>query len=126
MKTISQDTSILGGGNITLSGGLTSGLFHDLGVSFSLDHIILDKANNTTSDGSAVVGSGSLSLTDVTIQNSVNAGCGAVWMIGSVNIIRSIFLAIRSFLRWFWRISSQSDIDIRRETYQAEDFLLKA
>jgi|GEM_PF-3918387 len=31
-------------------------------------------------------------------------------------IFKKDYLAIRPFLRWFWRIGSQSGIDIRRET----------
>lgn len=93
VMNVTLDATLEGGGIITLSGGLTSGIFHDLGAALTLVQITLQKAFNSSSDGSAIVGSGTLTLFQTTVEDSVNNGCGNVWMLGTPHISHSIFLS---------------------------------
>jgi predicted outer membrane repeat protein len=70
-KAISQDTTIRGGGVITLTGGLATRLFRVADfVSLSLNDITLDSGYSPYESGGAIYSTGSLALTNVTIQNS--------------------------------------------------------
>ena len=91
--TITQDTVIQGGGIITITGGLSTRLFQVVGpASLALNDITLDSAFNVGSDGGAILSSGTLSLNNVTIQNSQtdNTYCGgAIWTNGVTYIANS-------------------------------------
>ena len=92
-KTISQDTTLIGGDVIALSGGSSTRLFIvDSGVTFKLEHIVLENAANSGSDGGAVVNHGSLILDHSTIELSQidsNHSGGAIFSDGPVTITNS-------------------------------------
>jgi predicted outer membrane repeat protein len=70
-KAINQDTVIQGGGAITLTGGQVTRLFRVVApASLTLNNIILDSAYSPSADGGAILSNGTLSLNNVTIQNS--------------------------------------------------------
>src|SRR5271169_6482421 len=62
-KTISQDTTLEGGDVITLTGAYATRLFAvNSGVVFKLEHIVLDGAASSGSDGGAIANHGQLTL----------------------------------------------------------------
>jgi predicted outer membrane repeat protein len=78
-KDISQNTTLHGGGNITLDAGGTTRIFKLRALTtLALRDITLDNANAGNQDGGAIESSGTLVLSNVTIQNSkTNTGfCG--------------------------------------------------
>ena len=96
-KTIPTNTSVTiqGGGLITLSGGGTTALFTVMtSATLSLSDIVLDKGANAAGGGT-IGSSGTVNLTNVTIQNSktnaVNAQGGAIYTDGPLNITNSTF-----------------------------------
>jgi len=69
--TISQDTTIRGREQITLTGGLTTRLFRVTApAGLTLSDITLDSGYSPTADGGAILSSGTLTLSNVTIENS--------------------------------------------------------
>jgi predicted outer membrane repeat protein len=96
-KTISSNVSVTiqGGNLITLSGGGTTSLFTVMtGATLSLSDIVLDKAAHA-GGGGTIGSSGTLNLTNVTVQNSktssVNVYGGAIYTDGPLNITNSTF-----------------------------------
>jgi predicted outer membrane repeat protein len=72
VKNITQNTVIDGGGIITITGGLATALFHVVPTTtLTMSNITLDSAYNTNSSGGAIWSGGALTLTNVTIQNSL-------------------------------------------------------
>lgn len=89
-KSITQDTVIQGGGVITITGGLTTRLFRVFApASLTLNDITLDSAYSPTTDGGAILSTGTLSLNNVTIQHSQagNSVCGGAIRTDGVAII---------------------------------------
>lgn len=69
--TIDQDTVIQGGGQITLTGGLATRLFRVAApAALTLNDITLDSGYSPTADGGAILSSGTLTLSNVAIENS--------------------------------------------------------
>jgi len=95
VKTIAQNTSIDGGGVITLTGGLTAHLLQvNVTASLTLRNITLDSAYNTNSSGGAIWSAGPLTLTHVTIKNSqtIPQYCGGALLVaGETQISDSTF-----------------------------------
>ncbi len=95
-KTISQSTTIDGGGIITITGGLATRLFFvNGGGSLSLRDIVLDSGYSPGANGGAIVNEGTLNLERTTIQYSqTNAGSsgGAIYTTGPTTIHDSQFL----------------------------------
>jgi predicted outer membrane repeat protein len=93
--TVTQDTVIQGGGVITITGGLTTRLFHVMApAALALYDITLDAAYGVGGDGGAILASGPVYLTNVIIQYSQTSSgyCGgAIWSNGAVYISRSTF-----------------------------------
>jgi hypothetical protein len=96
-KTIAADTTLLGGDVITLTGGSATRLFNvNSGVTLGLQHILLDQAASTGSDGGAIASAGTLHLDSTTIQNShtdINHSGGAIYSTGPVTLSNSQFLS---------------------------------
>jgi predicted outer membrane repeat protein len=96
-KSITHNTSIDGGGNITITGGLATRLFSTVpgaGTALDFRNIILDSAFSNNASGAAIRAFGPLTLTNVTIQNSTAAPgyCGgAVLIAGDALIANSTF-----------------------------------
>jgi predicted outer membrane repeat protein len=92
-KSISQDTTLMGGDVIRLSGGSSTRLFIvDSGVTFKLEHILLEDAAHNGSDGGAVVNHGNLTLDHSTIEASQidgNHSGGAIFSDGPLTITNS-------------------------------------
>jgi predicted outer membrane repeat protein len=95
--TVTQNTVIEGGGQIKITGGLTTRLFDvtALSASLTLNNIVLDSANSAGGgggDGGALKSVGTLVLNNVTIQFSQTPGCGgAIWSNGTMIISDSTF-----------------------------------
>lgn len=93
VKTISQDTTISGGDEITLLGGGTTRLFAvNSGATLVLQNIVLGDANSGASDGGAISNSGTLILDDVIIltsQTDINHSGGAIFTDGPLFISNS-------------------------------------
>jgi predicted outer membrane repeat protein len=95
--TITQNSVIEGGGQIKITGGLTTRLFDVtvLSASLTLNNIVLDSANSAGGgggDGGALKSVGTLVLNNVTIQFSQTPGCGgAIWSNGTMIISDSTF-----------------------------------
>jgi predicted outer membrane repeat protein len=89
-KTIAQDTTIVGGNAITLTGGLATRLFNvNSGATLVLRDIVLDSAFSNGSDGGAIANSGTLYLEHSVIQFSqtdINHSGGAIFSTGPVFI----------------------------------------
>jgi predicted outer membrane repeat protein len=86
-KSITQNTTIDGGDVITITGGLATRLFSTVpgaGTSLEMRNIILDGAFSNNASGAAVRAFGPLTLTHITVQNSVAAPgyCGGAVLIG--------------------------------------------
>ena len=76
-KTISADTTIDGGGLITLSGGNADRLFVvNTGVTLTLNNIVLTNGY-ANDDGGAIFNNGHLILNKTTIQNSQTTSLGS-------------------------------------------------
>lgn len=94
-KTIAQDTIIMGGNVITLTGNFATRLFSvNSGATLRLQDIVLDKAAVSGSDGGAISNHGTLVLANTTIQTSftdVNHSGGAIFTDGPVSIAHSTF-----------------------------------
>jgi len=92
-KSISQDTTLMGGDVISLSGGSSTRLFIvDSSVTFKLEHILLEGAAENGSDGGAIVNHGNLILDHSTIEASQidsNHSGGAIFSDGPVTITNS-------------------------------------
>lgn len=91
-KVITQNTSIDGGGVITITGGLATRLFSTVsgaGTALDIRNITLDSAFSNNASGAAIRAFGPLTLTNVTIQNSVAAPgyCGGAALIGNDALI---------------------------------------
>jgi hypothetical protein len=97
VKTIAQDTTLAGGDVITLTGGLATRLFVvNSGVTFGLQHIVLDSAASLGSDGGAIVNHGALILDHTTIQHSQTDNAhsgGAIFSDGPLTITSSALLS---------------------------------
>jgi len=102
-QTISQPTTIDGGGVITITAGLASKLFLSLpSAKFDLRNITLDSAFSEDADGAAIRALGPLALNNVTIQNSIASSVspqaqtrycgGAVFIAASATIRNSAFI----------------------------------
>lgn len=77
--SINHDTTLYGGSNVTLNGGGTTRLFLVVAqTNLTLMDITLENGNAGNQDGGAIEGSGTIVLSNVTIQNSkANSGfCG--------------------------------------------------
>jgi len=92
-KSIGLDTTIDGGGAITLTGNLATRLFSvGIGVNFTLQNIVLDKGSSGSHVGGAIFSAGRLTLDHVLLQNSVAAQSGGgVYATGPVTIRDSRF-----------------------------------
>jgi predicted outer membrane repeat protein len=94
-KTIAQDTIIMGGDVITLTGNFSTRLFSvNSGATLRLQDIVLDKASVSGSDGGAISNHGTLVLENTTIQTSftdVNHSGGAIFTDGPATIANSTF-----------------------------------
>jgi predicted outer membrane repeat protein len=94
-KVITRDTVIQGGGVITLTGGLATRLFRvEAPAALALTGLLLDGGHSAGNPGGAILNNGSLSLADVTVQNSQtgSSGCGgAIMTTGAVTIADSRF-----------------------------------
>lgn len=94
-QTISQPTTINGGGLITLTAGLGTRLFSVVvGASLQLSRITLDQGATNGQSGGAILNGGTLRLNQVTIQNSqtdnLHAG-GAIYTFGPLFVDDSLF-----------------------------------
>jgi hypothetical protein len=126
-KTISAATTLLGGDVITLTGGLATRLFSvSGGVTFSLGHIILDRAA-ASGPGGAIFNGGTLNLDHVTIQNSQATGGnsgGAIASFGALNISDSQFLTDTAAAAGaLYAFSGQSIVNIRNSTFDNNETL---
>src|SRR5437868_3924172 len=85
-QVISQATTIIGGGLITITGGLTTRLFNVApSASLELDQIALDSGAINGQSGGAIVNGGTLRLNQVTLQFSQTDliyGGGAIYTFG--------------------------------------------
>lgn len=94
-KTIAQNTIIMGGNAITLTGNFTTRLFSvNSGAMLRLQDIVLDKAYSSGSDGGAISNHGTLVLENTTIETSftdVNHSGGAIFTDGPATITNSTF-----------------------------------
>jgi predicted outer membrane repeat protein len=92
-KTIALDTTISGGDEIILTGGLATRLFTiTTGATLVLQDIVLDSAFSNGADGGAIANDGTLYLTNSTIQFSqtdINHSGGAIFTSGPVFITNS-------------------------------------
>ncbi|TMC56118.1 MAG: hypothetical protein E6J26_07495 [Chloroflexi bacterium] len=93
MKSITQTTTVDGGGHITLTGGLATRLFNvSNGVTLTLRNIVLDQFAAAGADGGAIFSNGTLVLGNTTIQLSqtdINHSGGAIYSAGPVFISNS-------------------------------------
>jgi predicted outer membrane repeat protein len=100
VKTITQGTTIDGGGVITLTGNSDTQLFSvNLGTALTLRRIVLYRGYSDTSDGGAVVNHGTLTLADTVISNSgtdVDHNGGAIFSDGALNVSGSTFTEMNS------------------------------
>ena len=91
-KPITRSTTIDGGGQITLTGGLATRLFRvSGGVTLTLRNIVLDAFNSAGEVGGAILSNGTLVLENTTIQYSqtdADASGGAIYSTDQV-IIRN-------------------------------------
>jgi len=89
-KTIGQNTTLDGGGIITLTGNLATSLFLvNPGIAFTLKDLLLDGGFSDTGPGGAIANHGTLTLQGSTIQNSetdVTHDGGAIFSDGPVFI----------------------------------------
>jgi len=98
VNTLSHNTTLDGGGVITLTGSLTSTthLFAvNSGLAFTLKNIVLANGYASDGDGGAIANRGTLTLQNTTIQNSktdVTHSGGALFSAGPVFISNSHFL----------------------------------
>jgi hypothetical protein len=75
-KTISVDTTIDGGGLITISGGNSVGVFVVSGVKFTVQHLTIANGHGS-SEGGGILNTGTLTVTDSTFSgNSADQGGG--------------------------------------------------
>jgi predicted outer membrane repeat protein len=92
-KEITQDTTIDGGGVITITGGLATRLFLvNAGATLTLRNIVLDSGFSVGGDGGAILNNGTLVLENSTIQFSkagANHSGGAIYTTGPVTITKS-------------------------------------
>ncbi len=92
---IRQDTTIRGGEQITLTGGLTTRLFQVTApAALTLSDITLDSGYSPTADGGAILSTGTLTLSNAAIENSQvgSLGCGgAIRSDGLTVVINSRF-----------------------------------
>lgn len=91
-KIVTVNTIIDGGGVITLAGGLATRLIateFGSGTALDLRNITLDSAYSNNASGAAVRAFGPLTMTNVTIQNSIVAPnfCGGAVLIGGDALI---------------------------------------
>lgn len=94
-KTISTDTTIDGGGKITLDGEHAIRLFEvNFGVKLTLKNIVLTSGYGSSSDGGAIHNAGILFLDHTTIENSGNSNFygAAIATVGVLNVTNSEFL----------------------------------
>lgn len=97
--TISTNTTIDGGGKITLSGGHSMRLFVvNNGVSLDLKNIVLTSGYNNSSGGGAIVNNGFLAMENSTIRDTTNSGFdgGAIYTTGAMDITNSAFINNKS------------------------------
>ena len=92
-QTISQNTTLDGGGKITITGGLATRLFDvSASASLTLRSIVLDSGYSNGTDGGAITNAGTLNLEHVTIQYSqtdLNHSGGAIFTSGPLSIVDS-------------------------------------
>lgn len=94
-KTISANTTIDGGGTITLSGGFARRLFViNGGITLNLKNIVLKGGYGSDGDGGTIVNNGFLSLDHTTIQDATTSNYygGAIATSGSVDVANSAFI----------------------------------
>lgn len=94
-KTISVDTTIDGGGKVTLSGAHAMRLFEvGSGVTLSFKNIVLANGYGSFSDGGTIYNAGHLILDNTTIRDAGNSNFygGAIATIGAVDVTNSTFL----------------------------------
>lgn len=94
-KTIAVDTTIDGGGKITLSGGHSLRLFSvNSGVSLTLKNIVLANGYGSSSDGGTIYNAGHLILDHATIRDAGNSNFygGAIATTGAVDVTNSSFI----------------------------------
>ncbi len=90
LPEIKTNTTIDGGGKITLSGLSAVRLFNvSIVGSLRLNNIVLERGYNGGGDGGAIYSTGNLTLTDTTIQNSYAARGGAIYTTRQLDITNS-------------------------------------
>ena len=96
-KTISADTSIDGGGLITISGGNTVGVFSvNAGVTFTVQNLTIANGNSSPEiGGGAISNGGTLNVTNSTFSGNSGGGIGgsggAISNGGTLNVTNSTF-----------------------------------
>lgn len=90
-KTIASDTTIDGGGKITLSGDSAVLLFSVNAVEFTLKNIVLERGYGGTGNGGAINNFGRLILENATIRDSTDSSFkgGAIFSMGPIEITKS-------------------------------------
>src|SRR5262245_13279079 len=77
IKLINANTTIDGGGLITISGGLTTSIFTVLGATLNLQNLTIANANNGSggvSQGGAITNAGTVTVTGCTFSNNASRG----------------------------------------------------
>jgi len=91
--TVSQDATLDGGNAVTLTGNVATRLFVvNSNVTFTLAHIVLERAASTGGDGGAITNHGNLTLDHATITHSQTDSShsgGAIFSDGPVTITSS-------------------------------------
>lgn len=94
-KTISADTTIDGGDDITLSAGHAFRMFQvNSGVTLTLKNIVLTSGYGPSSDGGTIYNAGHLILENVTIRDAGNSNFygAAVATVGALDVTNSRFI----------------------------------
>lgn len=90
-KVIGSETTIDGGGKITLSGNNAAQLFSVNAVLFTLKNIVLEKGYGGTADGGAINNFGRVILDHATIRDSTDSSFkgGAIFSMGQIEMYHS-------------------------------------
>ncbi len=91
-KTISTDTTIDGGGLITISGGNSVGVFLSTsGVNFTVQNLTIANGNSSSGNGGGIENNGTLMVTNSTFSGNSAVVGGGVLNLGTVTVTNSIF-----------------------------------
>lgn len=94
-KTISNNTTIDGGGKVTLSGNHSLRLFTvNTGVTLTLQNIVLTSGYDSSSNGGTIYNAGHLVLNNITIRDAGNSNFygGGIATISTVDVTNSQFI----------------------------------